>query len=73
MWMLATPMAQAGKPSPIVPRLSVNKKTEDEPKKWVDLSRERRAAIVQTWQKLPESTRPPFPIYRDSVTDPDKK
>lgn len=33
---------------------------------WLGLDPAQRAAIVDKWQKLPETTRPPFPIFRDA-------
>ncbi len=35
------------------------------PSAWVDKSREERIRIVESWYRLPETTRPPFPAFRD--------
>lgn len=33
---------------------------------WVDRPKAERERIVESWYALPETTRPPFPAFRDS-------
>ncbi len=36
---------------------------------WIDLPKSKRRAILTAWQNLPETTRPPFPVFRDAAME----
>jgi len=36
---------------------------------WLDISTDQRRQIVDAWLKMDDTTRPPFPVYRDSELD----
>lgn len=38
-------------------------------KLWLELSPAERAHILTGWQRLDETTRPPFPVFRDGAVE----
>lgn len=49
------------------------KKAEPVVPTWMSITPQQRRQILAMWQNLPETTRPPFPIFRDTMLDKECK
>lgn len=58
---LPLPVSEA---KPVTPAPSPANIPLDELEAWLAIPPQDRAVLVEQWQNMPETTRPPFPIYR---------